>query len=118
MCTHRQSTVPPCTEVVASFSKEMIDTEIFLIERLARLYVAVAVSNGHGSNRSLRSPILQTVKISQSRTAVAAGELFVVEEKKPELLAAWPARADRLRGQQLWLLLFHNEQLAGGDGCP
>ena len=87
--------MPPCTEVVASFSKEMNDTEIFLTERLARLYVAVAVSNGHGSNRSLRSPILQTVKISQSRTAVAAGELFVVEEKKPELLAAWPARADR-----------------------
>ena len=46
------------------------------------------MSKGRVTPRPTRSPILQTVKISQSRTAVAAGELFVVEEKKPELLAA------------------------------
>ena len=66
----------------------MTDTEIFLTERLVRLYVAVAVSKGRMTPRPTRSPILQTVKISQSRTAVAAGELFVVEEKKPELQLA------------------------------
>ena len=50
----------------ASFSKKMSDTEIFLTERLARPYVAVAESKARWSNLPLRSPTLQTVKISQS----------------------------------------------------
>ena len=79
------------------FSKKMTDTEFFLTERLVRLYVAVAVSKGRVTPRPTRSPILQTVKISQSRTAVAAGELFVVEEKKPELLAAQAVGPPRWR---------------------
>ena len=80
------------------FSEKVTDTEFFLTERLVRLYVAAAVSKGREVPPGpTRSPILQTVKISQSRTAVAAGELFVVEEKKPELLTAWLAWPGRLQ---------------------
>ena len=47
--------------------------------------------------------------------AIASDELFEVEEKKPELLAAQADGQSRSRGQKLRLLLFDLKEFVGGD---